>query len=79
MNIIEVSPAYGRDYATPELALAAWRGGKDFRISDTSNPDFGSYINAEDAEGFAVDTMVRIYFRKLTKHAVILFDGKAAK
>ena len=43
-----VVPAYGRDYATAQAALAAWYDGKDFQISDISSPDNGRYCSIRD-------------------------------
>lgn len=42
-SILEVTPAYGKTYATPEAASAAWSAGADFRGS------FGGYVSAGDA------------------------------
>jgi hypothetical protein len=57
-----VVPAYGRDYATAEAALADWVKGKDFRISSIDRYN-GSYISYDYANLHGLSVQIR--FNKL--------------
>lgn len=48
MTILELTPAYGRDYKNAKLVKDDWKGKRDFRIA-TIGPDEGRYVNIEDA------------------------------
>ncbi len=68
MATITVTPAYGRDYKTAKEVEADWEAGKDFRISDMSHPNDGSYVNKQDAPKGGT---IKIRFARLTKIASI--------
>jgi hypothetical protein len=44
MSILDLVPAYGRDYKSREALLADWRAGKDFREPD------GRHVNSQDVD-----------------------------
>ena len=48
MSTLTVTPAYGRDYSTADLAIADWHEGKDFCITDIAHPYNGSYCSVRD-------------------------------
>ena len=47
-NPTHLVPAYGRDYKTSLEALADWKAGKDFLISDIGSPWDGRYTSCRD-------------------------------
>lgn len=58
--MLEVIPAYGRDYKTPEEVLTAWEQNLDFQVAP-----FGPYVNKQDADNFGES--VRIRFDNMKK------------
>ncbi len=66
MNSYELTlvPAYGRDYATEELAKKAWEEGKDFKIATAISPDCGRYTSIRDRSLFP-GQHVKIRYNKL--------------
>jgi len=54
MKILNVAPAYGRDYKSAATVKADWSMNKDFRIDDLSSSDNGRYINKMDAKGLSI-------------------------
>ena len=54
MKTITLVPAYGRDYTSKEKAKQAFEDGKDWVISDISNPYNGSYCSIRDIDGYQV-------------------------
>jgi hypothetical protein len=61
MAILSVEPAYGRDYKTQKEVKEAWNQGKDFMINSIFSPDYGRYVNKEDAPK---KSYVNIRFKK---------------
>lgn len=61
---ITVSPAYGRDYSSRDLALQAWSDGKDFILHDMSSPWDGKPCSIRD---FPAGTVVRVRYNKLRR------------
>lgn len=49
MAILQLIPAYGRDYKSAKAVKSAWNEGKDFQIADFFHPDNGRYINLPDS------------------------------
>jgi hypothetical protein len=64
---VNLVPAYGRDYKSPEEVLRHWAGGKDFMIMDISNPYDGRYTSIRDWGGKAV----RIRFNKRADYVIV--------
>jgi len=54
MKMLNVEPAYGRDYKSAKVAKADWDANKDFRINDMSSPHDGRYINKADAKDLSI-------------------------
>ena len=46
--MLQVVPAYGRDYKSRADVLGAWNAGRDFQIADLHHPWDGSYVNKAD-------------------------------
>lgn len=67
---IHVSPAYGRDYKTEELAQAAWNAGKDFQMEGFRS----GMINKGDADNYGVPGG-EINVRYNGKADVLVIDG----
>lgn len=49
MDVLTITPAYGRTYATPEAALQDWLHGKDFKILG------GPYLSIRNTLALATD------------------------
>jgi len=65
VKALTLIPAYGRDYTSAADAIADWRAGKDFRISDVSSPWDSAYVGRGESamlreSGFSA---VRIRFK----------------
>ena len=67
MNIIVLSPAYGRDYKSAKEVKAALFSGKDFRI-ESIGPNAGRYCSLRD---FPVGQVLNIRYRSLRQVLVI--------
>lgn len=63
MDIIVLSPAYGRDYKSAKEVKAALLGGKDFRI-ETIGPNAGRYCSLRD---FPVGQVLNVRYRGLSQ------------
>ena len=61
MDIIVLSPAYGRDYKSAKEVKAALFSGKDFRI-ESIGPNAGRYCSIHD---FPVGQVLNIRYRGL--------------
>ena len=61
MNIIVLSPAYGRDYKSAKEVKAALLSGKDFRI-ESIGPNAGRYCSLRD---FPVGQVLNVRYRGL--------------
>lgn len=61
MDIIVLSPAYGRDYKSAKEVKAALLSGKDFRI-ESIGPNAGRYCSLRD---FPVGQVLNIRYRGL--------------
>ena len=61
MNIIVLSPAYGRDYKSAKEVKAALFSGKDFRI-ESIGPNAGRYCSLHD---FPVGQVLNVSYRGL--------------
>lgn len=61
MDIIVLSPAYGRDYKSAKEVKAALLSGKDFRI-ESIGPNAGRYCSLRD---FPVGQVLTIRYRDL--------------
>ena len=64
---INLVPAYGRDYQTPEAVLKDWIAGKDFKIADIGSRWDGKYTSNSDWNGQAV----RIRFNRLADFTIL--------
>ena len=71
---INLIPAYGRDYKTPEAALSAWNSGADFLIADIGSKWNNKYTSKRDWP----DHAVRIRFNH-HEQFIIVHDGKAVQ
>ena len=67
MNIIVLSPAYGRDYKSAKEVKAALFSGKDFRI-ESIGPNAGRYCSLRD---FPVGQVLNVRYRSLRQVLVI--------
>ena len=61
MNIIVLSPAYGRDYKSAKEVKAELLAGKDFRI-ESIGPNAGRYCSLRD---FPVGQVLNVRYRGL--------------
>lgn len=64
---VNLVPAYGLDYKSPNEVLHAWVSGRDFKIADIGNAYNGSYTSNRDWSGQSV----RIRFNRLTDFVII--------
>lgn len=64
---INLIPAYGRDYTSPQAVITDWRDGLDFKIADISSPWDGRYTSIRDWAGHSV----RIRYDKLAEFVII--------
>lgn len=69
---INLVPAYGRDYKSPEAVLSAWNAGHDFLIADISSQYNNKYTSKRDWP----DHAVRIRFNKHSDF-IIVHHGEA--
>jgi len=60
VNLLTVSPAYGRDYRSAKDAMADWKAGKDFKAE--SMKVHGS-LSARDTEALKADGFTDIMIR----------------
>ena len=67
MDIIVLSPAYGRDYKSAKEVKAALFSGKDFRI-ESIGPNAGRYCSLRD---FPVGQVLNVRYRSLRQVLVI--------
>lgn len=66
--VVNLVPAYGRDYMTPEAVLQHWVEGKDFRIADISKGRWdGAYTSIRDWSC----EKVRIRYNRLADFVII--------
>lgn len=49
-TLINLIPAYGRDYKSKKAVLKDWEDGKDFIIAQFGDPGDGKPVNKPDAE-----------------------------
>jgi len=66
-NHTHLVPAYGRDYSTSSEALADWKAGKDFFISDISSEWNGAYTSCRD---WARNETVLIRYKRRTEFVI---------
>lgn len=62
-EVLEVAPAYGRDYNSVDALLADWNANKDFKILS------GPYINKSDLIQFETNRsfkVIKFWFHKHT-------------
>ena len=65
---VNLVPAYGRDYTTPEQVKKDWEANKDFRIADIGQGrEDGRYTSKRDWEG----KWVRIRFSHLQQITIV--------
>jgi hypothetical protein len=64
---VNLIPAYGRDYSTPQEVLEDWAAGKDFKIADIGNQYDGRYTSIRDW----TDKPVRIRFNKRADFVIV--------
>lgn len=69
--MLELAPAYGRDYKSKAAVLKDWEDGKDFQICGS-----GSYINLEDAKNHHSPLTLNIRYDKMTKVVVVKILNK---
>jgi hypothetical protein len=70
-GIIQVVPAYGRDYTSKQKVKADLVAGKDFRILDISQEHNGRYTSLSELKRLQY-TQVRVRYSNSTK--VVIFD-----
>lgn len=68
LNIINLVPAYGRDYKSKKALLIDWDSGRDFLIYSTT-----SYVNQSQLKAMARNGITEVRFRylRLTKLHII--------
>lgn len=72
--MLELSPAYGRDYKSKKDVLIAWNEGKDFVIETFHHPYCGKPCNINDMQG---EHIINIRYKASQNVCVIRFkDGK---
>ena len=67
MNVIVLSPAYGRDYKSAKEVKTALLSGKDFRI-ESIGPNAGRYCSLRD---FPVGQVLNVRYRSLRQVLVV--------
>jgi len=67
VNVLIVSPAYGKDYKSAAAALEAWNAGVDFKSHSLTVP--GTYVSVRDIPGSGIDT-VNIRYNRMERVAV---------
>lgn len=70
-NVLQVVPAYGRDYKSRKEILADWNAGKDFQSSSMFAP---GYVNKPQAIELGVTGLI-VRYGKLRKVTSINVDG----
>jgi len=60
VNLLTVSPAYGRDYRSAKDAMADWKAGKDFKAESMK---VHGYLSARDTEALKADGFTDIMIR----------------
>jgi len=66
--VVNLVPAYGRDYTTPEAVKVDWDAGKDFRIADIGHKRwYGKYTSKSDWAG----QNVRIRYNRLEDFVIL--------
>lgn len=65
--MIQLTPAYGRDYDSKKALLADWENNMDFIIADVSNRWFGKPANKRDL----TNESVKIYYANESKYVLI--------
>lgn len=60
INIINLVPAYGRDYKSKKALLIDWDSGRDFLLAGTT-----SYVNQSQLKAMARDGITEVRFRYL--------------
>ena len=60
VNLLTVSPAYGRDYKNAKEAVADWQAGKDFRAESMK---IHGYLSSRDTEALKADGFTDIMIR----------------
>lgn len=60
INLLTVSPAYGRDYRSAKEAIADWQAGKDFKAESIF---ISGYLSARDSEALKADGFTDIMIR----------------
>jgi hypothetical protein len=60
INLLTVSPAYGRDYRSAKDAMADWQAGKDFKAESMK---VHGYLSSRDTEALKADGFTDIMIR----------------
>ncbi len=60
LNLLTVSPAYGRDYKNAKEAMADWQAGKDFKAESMK---VHGYLSSRDTEALKADGFTDIMIR----------------
>jgi len=71
INLLTVSPAYGRDYKSAKDARADWDSGKDFYAQGLT---FQGYLSSHDSEALKKDGFTGIMIRYGNLRKGTLFD-----
>ncbi len=66
--MLEVIPAYGRDFNTKKEVLASWDANQDFTIQTLS--EYGRQINKQDWEANG-KPMIQVYYANKLKSMII--------
>lgn len=62
--MIQLIPAYERDYKNPKAVRDDWLAGRNFIVADTSSPRDGEPVNQLD---IPEDTLVQVRYSKQRK------------
>jgi hypothetical protein len=78
MGIINVEPAYGRDYKSKADVQAGWEAGHHFFVTDRKGYFSSDYFDKDKHAIYAPDDTVVINYRKGTSwHTISRVRGKS--
>jgi len=73
--MIQLIPAYGRDYKSLKSLKEDFHSNADFRVADIGNRWNGAYVNKSDLADFGLKTAF-IRYNKLRLVGMIILDQK---
>ena len=71
INLLTVTPAYGRDYKSARAAMEDWQAGKDFYAQGLT---FQGYLSSRDSEALKKNGFTGIMIRYGNLRKGTLFD-----